>query len=308
MTEQSTDVAIPQTVPDIVPHHSGGHIDIQQLEAEMRYAELVAGGSLAPDAYRNQPGNVLIAWGLGSAMGLGRMESLYRIDVIKGKPAAAAELIAANVRKAGHRLTVTVNEEECWAEATITRGDEPDNPYTVRRDMAWARRMGLAEKDNYRKQPTTMLQWRAVSACARLACSEALYGASYTPDELRDSIVQGKLASAPRRASAATFTATDESAETEPAETGEAPSKAAVSAMFAAFGPAGFTSDARTTEGKAHRISYMASILDREITATADLTAADVARVTSALESDAHRAGVVLAGEDNGEQDGGVDG
>ena len=78
--------------------------------------------------------------------------------------------------------------------------------------------------------------------------------------------------------------------------------------VFAAFGPAGFTSDARTTEGKAHRISYMASILDREITATADLTATDVARVTSALESDAHRAGVVLAGEDNGEQDGGADG
>jgi hypothetical protein len=31
-----------------------------------------------------------------------------------------------------------------------------------------------------------MLQWRAITAVARLACPEALYGVSYTPDEMYD--------------------------------------------------------------------------------------------------------------------------
>jgi hypothetical protein len=139
-------------------------------------------GSILPEAYRGKPANVLIAVGLGSSMGLSPAESLYRISVIKGKPTAGAELIAANVRKAGHKLRVTT--EPGTVTATILRSDDPDFPFTVTRDMAWAQRMGLAQNDNYKKQPETMLQWRAISAVARLACPEALYGVTYTPEEV----------------------------------------------------------------------------------------------------------------------------
>ena len=68
--------------------------------------------------------------------------------------------------------------------ATIIRSDDPDFEHTVTRDMAWAQSMGLSGKDNYKKQPLTMLEWRAISAVARKACSEALYGVGYTPDEI----------------------------------------------------------------------------------------------------------------------------
>lgn len=153
---------------------------------QLRYAEVVTQGDMIPTAYRNKPANALIAIGLGQAMGLSPAESLYRIDVIQGKPTASAELIASNVRKAGHKLRVTVDEAATSVTATIYRGDDPDYPHTVVRDMPWAKKMGLDKKDNYLKQPLTMLQWRAISAVARLACSEALYGVSYTPDELGD--------------------------------------------------------------------------------------------------------------------------
>jgi hypothetical protein len=128
----------------------------------------------------------MIAIGLGSAMGLSYAESLYRIDVIKGKPSASAELITANVRKAGHKLRIKVTENPPTATCTITRADDPDEPITITRDMAWAQRMGLANEPNYKKQPATMLGYRAITACARLACSEALYGVAYTPDEMRE--------------------------------------------------------------------------------------------------------------------------
>lgn len=153
---------------------------------QMRYAEVVTQGDMIPAAYRNKPANALIAIGLGQAMGLSPAESLYRIDVIQGKPTASAELIASNVRKAGHKLRVEVDEANTSVRATIYRADDPEYPHTVVRDMAWAKKMGLQSKDNYLKQPLTMLQWRAISAAARLACSEALYGVAYTPDELGD--------------------------------------------------------------------------------------------------------------------------
>ena len=156
------------------------------LTQQMDYARTVASGSLLPQSYRDNPANVMIALGLGQAMGLAGIEALYRIDVIQGKPTASAELIASNVRKAGHKLRVETDEANMRVTATIIRADDPEFPHTVVRDMAWAQKMGLSTKDNYKKQPLTMLEWRAISAVARKACSEALYGVAYTPDELGD--------------------------------------------------------------------------------------------------------------------------
>ena len=162
------------------------HQNPSALTEQMDYARAVSSGSMLPDAYRGKPADILLAVGLGQSMGLSPAESLYRIAVIKGKPTASAELIAANVRKAGHKLRVTTDEAGVRVKATIIRADDPDFPFEVVRDMDWARGMGLADQPNYKKQPLTMLQWRAISAVARLAAPEALYGVQYTPDELAD--------------------------------------------------------------------------------------------------------------------------
>lgn len=154
------------------------------LTAQMDFAKALSSAAMLPDSYRGKPADILLAMGLGQSMGLSPAESLYRIAVIKGKPTASAELIAANVRKAGHKLRVVTDEAGKRVKATIIRADDPDFPFEVIRDMAWATQMGLDKNDNYRKQPTTMLQWRAITAVARLACPEALCGVQYTPDEM----------------------------------------------------------------------------------------------------------------------------
>lgn len=156
------------------------------LAEQMQYAESVAKAGILPQAYRNKPADIIVAIGLGQSMGLSAMESLYRINVIGGKPTASGELIASQVRKAGHRLRISVDEKRMSATCTIYRADDPEFPFEVTRDKAWADRMGLSGKDNYKKQLTTMLKWRAVTACARDACPEALYGVAYTPDEIED--------------------------------------------------------------------------------------------------------------------------
>lgn len=261
------------------------------LSEQMRYAEVVSTGSLLPQAYRGKPADILLAVGLGQAMGLSPAESLYRIDVIQGKPTAAAELIAANVRKAGHTLRVRVDEANVAATATIIRADDPGYEHTVTRDAAWASKMGLATKDNYKKQPATMLQWRAITAVARMACPEALYGVAYTSDEMGDA---GPVARPTAPVSASDFA---QSPPAEPVEYVEADpepdapepkpmTKRTQGQLFALFGQKGiaedqqlaginyrvggtYTSRADVTEDDARLvIDYLKSLDDAEATET----------------------------------------
>jgi len=157
------------------------------LSAQMDYARAVSSASMLPEAYRGKPADIMLAVGLGSSMGLSPAESLYRIAVIKGKPTASAELIAANVRKAGHKLRIQKDAAGVRVRAVIIRADDPEFEFEAIRDLEWAKSMGLAGNDNYKKQPLTMLTWRAITAVAREACPEALYGVAYTPDEIADS-------------------------------------------------------------------------------------------------------------------------
>lgn len=189
--------------------------ELGSLTEQMEFARTISVGDLLPKDYRGKPANVMIAVGLGASMGLSPMESLYRIDVIQGKPAASAELIASNVRRAGHTLRLEVNQNPPAARCIIVRSDDPDFEHVVVRDMAWAKQMGLTGKDNYTKQPATMLGWRALTACARQACPEALYGVAYTPDELRDS-------ASPEVAPTATISVADFAAEPAPVDVTDA--------------------------------------------------------------------------------------
>lgn len=154
------------------------------IDEQLRYAQTICNGSLVPKAYQKSPANVLIAMGFGQAMGLSPAESLYRITVINGKPSASAELIAANVRKAGHRMRISKDAKSQTATVEIVRADDPDFTFTSFWDMSRAKQAGLADKDNWVKYPLAMLTARAITECARDACPEALYGVVYTGEEM----------------------------------------------------------------------------------------------------------------------------
>ena len=245
------------------------------IAEQMEYAKAVSSGDLLPAAYKGKPANVLIAVGLGQAMGLSPAESLYRIDVIQGKPTASGELIAANVRKAGHKLRLRLDEQNVSATATIIRADDPDYEHTVTRDMKWAKDMGLAGKDNYKKQPLTMLQWRAVSAAARLACPEALYGVAYTADELRET--PGFVEHSAPTATAADFVAADEPVDGEVVEdTGEAITDRTRGQMFALLQEAGITD-------RDAQIRGISQVIGRPIESRSEVTEAEGLAVIESL-------------------------
>jgi hypothetical protein len=110
----------------------------------------------------------------GRERGLGPMVSLAGIDVIDGRPALSAQLLAALVYRAGHRIVVIESSDKA-AEVKIERGDGLGEAQ-VRWTMADAQRAGLASKTNWQRYPRQMLYARALSEAARMAAPDVALG------------------------------------------------------------------------------------------------------------------------------------
>jgi hypothetical protein len=154
------------------------------LDSKIKYAQALASASLLPRTYLNQPANVLLAIELGESLGISSIQAINGIHVIEGKPSASADLIASLVRRAGHKLRVSVDDKNLVAVAQIIRSDDPDFTYESRWDMDKARVAGLAGKGTWKNHPGQMLRNRAITEVARMGASDALYGVIYTPEEL----------------------------------------------------------------------------------------------------------------------------
>jgi hypothetical protein len=139
----------------------------------------MADSSLLPRHYQKQPANLLIALEYAEAFGISPINAISSVFVIDGKPSASADLIAALVRKAGHRLRVIGDDTQ--ATATIIRADDPEFEYTATWDMAKARQAGLTGKGTWKSYPGALLRARAITEVARMGASDALFGVQYAP-------------------------------------------------------------------------------------------------------------------------------
>lgn len=168
----------PNNLPAVMTHSSGS------LEAKMQFARALAAASLLPRQYQQNPGNVLIAMELGEALGIPAIQAINSIHVIEGKPSASADLMAALVRKAGHKLRVTVTRNPLHVVATLIRADDPDYPFEAEWDEAKAQTAGLIGKGNWKTYPDQMMRNRAITEVIRMGASDAMYGVIYSPEEL----------------------------------------------------------------------------------------------------------------------------
>ena len=152
------------------------------LPALIDYSKALAASDLLPKDYRGKPANVLVAMEYGKALGLEPMAAIQGIAVINGKPSASASLMAGLVRRAGHILRVSGDAKR--AECTIIRSDDPDYEFKTVWTIDRAKTAGLVKAGPWMTYPDAMLKARAISECARNACSEILAGVQYTSEEL----------------------------------------------------------------------------------------------------------------------------
>lgn len=149
---------------------------------KQQWARAMAPAALLPKAYRDNPANLFLAAELADSLDIERINALTSIHVIEGKPSASADLMAALVRRAGHKLRITGNDQS--ARAVLVRVDDPDFEFSAEWDMNRARQAGLVGKDVWKKYPGAMLRSRAITEVIREGASEVLVGMIYTPEEL----------------------------------------------------------------------------------------------------------------------------
>jgi hypothetical protein len=153
-----------------------------KIQAEMTLAKALAASTLVPRDFRGQPANILLAVSMGNALGLEPAIALTGIKVIDGQPSLSAQLQAALVRRAGHKLRVTYGEGS--ATAVLIRKDDPGYEHKSVWTIERAARAGLTGKGAWRSYPEAMLGNRAITEVVRLAASDVLLGFAYTEEEL----------------------------------------------------------------------------------------------------------------------------
>lgn len=149
----------------------------------LQHAQAVAQSSLIPDGYRNQPANVLWAMDLADALNIPFPQVMQTMVVMRGRMTMSADLMAAVVRRAGHKLRV--REQGMSVTAALIRQDDPDYEFTATWDEAKARQAGLwGQRGPWTQYPAQMLRSRAITEVCRQGASDALAGTIYSPDEL----------------------------------------------------------------------------------------------------------------------------
>jgi hypothetical protein len=155
----------------------------EALHEKMEWSQAMSSGTLIPQQYRQNPGNLLFAAEFADNLGVGRIHVLTSIAVINGRPSASADLMAAMVRAHGHKLRVWGDDTEAHAE--IVRHDDPDFTFRADWDEAKARKAGLwGNKGPWTQYPAAMLRARAISEVVRMGAQDVMAGAVYTAEEL----------------------------------------------------------------------------------------------------------------------------
>jgi hypothetical protein len=117
----------------------------------------------------------------GRELGIPTMAALQTINVIQGKPTVSPQLMLALIYRSHQLAGMDINSTDTACEVLMER--KGVGHFSARFDLDDAKRQGLADKDNWKKQPRVMLKWRAVAACAREAFSDVVLGL-YTPEEM----------------------------------------------------------------------------------------------------------------------------
>ena len=115
--ETTTRPAESERIPDdeevasaeLVPTSPEFPVAQQRVTLLRTYVDLAArlcGTEFVPKGLRGKPAAVLACMLTGQEMGIGPMQALTHIHVVDGRPTQSAELIRAQILRAGHRFSV----------------------------------------------------------------------------------------------------------------------------------------------------------------------------------------------------------
>lgn len=181
--------------------------ELMEWVESARQANIVAQSLAKTDfagSFRGKPDEITAAILTGQELGLKPMTALKSIDVIQGQPALRAHAMRAIVLHQGHQIELVESDDAHCVMRGRRKGAEEWQQVVW--DIPRARLMGLLNKDQWKKQPKSMLVARATGELCRLIASDALHGLPYAAEEV-DGYVHGEVAPAKAPLSIAALTA-----------------------------------------------------------------------------------------------------
>lgn len=141
------------------------------LHERIELCRFLADANLLPQALRKQPANVLLIMHKALALQLPLSVALEHLHVIDGKVGHSAELLRALLGRAGHVLRwIEITDKAATGELTLRH--DPRNPRRETFTIADATRMKLTNKDNWSKDPASMLVARVTTRMVSRHCPE----------------------------------------------------------------------------------------------------------------------------------------
>lgn len=147
-------------------------------------AAQIAETTFVPKGLRGSPPSTAAAILYGREVGLAPMTSLSGIYVADGKPAMYAEQMRAMILAAGHEIDIlTYTAAKCVMRGK-RKGSDRWSP-EVEWNLDHARQAGLINKENWRKDPRSMLFARCTTALGKMWFPDVLHGMR-SAEELQD--------------------------------------------------------------------------------------------------------------------------
>ena len=158
------------------------------FQQQLKQAELFIKSGFLPKAI-DSPEKAVMIMQTGKDLGLSATEALRSISIIQGVPTMKAQLMLGLCYKTREVLDCKIVEEKGKCSVTLTR--KGMSPFTAIFTMEDAKALQLDRRDNWIKQPATMLRWRALSQACRIVFPDAISGL-YTEEEIADEIIIDK--------------------------------------------------------------------------------------------------------------------
>lgn len=177
----------PAEVAPYVPQMSSALLVwVEEARQAARVAESLSKTSFVPASLRGKAADITAAILAGQELGLQPMATLRSMDVIQGTPALRAHAMRGLVQSKGHRIWLVEQSPEKVVMCGQRR--EANGEFGPQQEVCWtierARDLGLLGKDQWKKQPATMLTARATGEICRLVASDVLHAMPYAAEEL----------------------------------------------------------------------------------------------------------------------------
>ena len=150
-----------------------GELDADTWSIMRQQAEVLVKSGFLPVAI-NTPEKALAIMQKGRELGIPPMEAMSSINVIQGKPSVSPQLMLALARRTGELEDIHMDVSDKVANVTVKRKGQ--SSYTTTFGIKEATDLGLIGKDNYKKQPGVMFQWRALAQNLRITFPDAISG------------------------------------------------------------------------------------------------------------------------------------